>query len=125
MTTANLGKIYYQNNKDIPMNTESNFWEEWLKHKDYLYQCCVKWMGNLDDAEDALSQAMIKARDKVLAFTGTIKNFKSWLTKLTYNLCVDIYRKRHRGGVIVESWEAIAPNYEDKLISQEDEDLTA
>ncbi len=111
--------------KNIHTNLELKFWEEWLRHKDYLYQCCVKWMGNHYDAEDALSQAMIKARDKVLAFVGTINNFKAWLTKLTYNLCLDIHRKRHRGGVIVESWEAIAPNYEDQWISKDEEDLAA
>ena len=33
---------------------DSLFWQEWQKHQDYLYRCCVKWMGgNSTNAEQA------------------------------------------------------------------------
>jgi hypothetical protein len=38
------------------------FWQQWQQYRDYLYRCCIKWMGgNPTDAEDALSRAMLKA----------------------------------------------------------------
>ena len=73
---------------------DSIFWQGWQEHQDYLYRCCVKWMGgNSTNAEDALSMAMLKARDKIQKRAKAIENFKSWLTKLTYNLCMDLLKQ--------------------------------
>jgi RNA polymerase sigma-70 factor (ECF subfamily) len=88
-------------------NINSDFWQLWQEYQDYLHRCCVKWMGNAIDGEDVLSQAMLKAWDKVRNYTVEIKNFKSWATKLIYNLCIDIHRERCRGGKQVESLDAI------------------
>lgn len=88
---------------------DASFWQQWQQHQDYLYRCCIKWMGgNRTNAEDALSRVMIKAWEKVRE-GRVIKNFKAWLTQLTYNLCVDIYREGNRGAVGVEDLELIAP----------------
>ncbi|MGB3205057.1 MAG: hypothetical protein WBB28_08720 [Crinalium sp.] len=47
---------------DIALDIQSNFWQQWQQYQDYLYRCCIKWMGgNPIDAEDALSRAMLKA----------------------------------------------------------------
>jgi len=41
---------------------------------------------------------MLKALEKVQKYeVGEIANFTAWLTTLTRNLCVDIYRERDRG----------------------------
>jgi len=85
----------------------STFWPLWQQYQDYLYYCCVKWTGNVADAEDALSQAMLKAWEKISSSPVEIKNFKAWLSKLTYNICVDIHREHHRGGKQVESLDTI------------------
>ena len=89
-------------------SVKGEFWQQWQEYQDYLYRCCIKWMGgNLTDAEDALSQAMLKAWDKVQQFAEEITNFKQWLTRLTRNLCTDIQRERSRGINGVENIEAI------------------
>ncbi|MDJ1177446.1 RNA polymerase sigma factor [Roseofilum sp. BLCC_M91] len=73
------------------------FWREWQKYQPYLYRCCLKWMrGNEMDAEDALSESMFKAWHKVGNRPESIFNYKSWLYKLTHNVCVDIQRKKNR-----------------------------
>lgn len=71
----------------------SEFWQLCQKYQDDVYRCCVKWMGgnptdaDSDSAIDALSRAMLKAWEKVQKYAGKIDNFKSWVTKLTHNLC--------------------------------------
>ncbi|NEP57174.1 MAG: RNA polymerase sigma factor [Symploca sp. SIO2G7] len=97
------------------------FWQQWQQYQDYLYRCCIKWMGgNPIDAEDALSRSMLKAWEKVQKFAGQITNFKGWLTSLTRNLCVDIYRERSRGANRVEDIEGYASGEESGLVGSED-----
>jgi len=82
------------------------FWQQWNKHREVLYRCCLRLMNsNPTDAEDALSQAMVKAWEKVQKFEGKITNFRAWLIQLTRNLCIDICRKHSRGATSVESIE--------------------
>ncbi|MEG4270252.1 MULTISPECIES: sigma-70 family RNA polymerase sigma factor [unclassified Microcoleus] len=101
---------------------EKGFWQQWQQYQDYLHRCCIKWMGgNPTDAEDALSRAMLKAWEKVQKYApGKINNFKAWLTTLTRNLCVDIYRERSRGANRVEDIEGYASNEEQGLLRSED-----
>ena len=87
----------------------NDFWQLWQQYRDYLYRCCLKWMGgNPIAAEDALSRAMFKAWEKVQQYAGKITNFKAWLTRLTHNLCVDIHRERKRSANRVKDIEAIS-----------------
>ncbi|MBD1939366.1 sigma-70 family RNA polymerase sigma factor [Microcoleus sp. FACHB-68] len=97
------------------------FWQQWQQYGDYLYRCCIKWMGgNPTDAEDALSRAMLKAWEKVQKYAaGEISNLKAWLTTLTRNLCVDIYRERSRGANRVEDIEGYAFSEEQGLVRSE------
>jgi len=96
------------------------FWQQWQQYRDYLYHCCIKWMGgNRTDAEDALSRAMLKAWEKVQKIRVEIDNFKSWLSTLTHNLCVDIHREHSRGANRVENIELYASSVEQGLVRSE------
>ena len=88
------------------------FCQQWQKHKDYLYACCFTWMGNNPtDAEDALSETMLKAIDYLRKSDRPIENFKAWFTTLAYNLCMSIHRQRSRNPMEVAiDIEAIAPD---------------
>ncbi|MEM1170517.1 MAG: RNA polymerase sigma factor [Cyanobacteria bacterium P01_H01_bin.35] len=98
--------------------TDQEFWQQWLKYQNYLYSCCVKWMGgNRTDAEDALSRAMLKAWEKEQKNAAKIYNSKAWLTKLTYNLCVDLHREHIRGANRVDNIEDYASAEEQRLVS--------
>lgn len=98
------------------------FWQQWQQYQGYLHRCCIKWMGgNSFDAEDALSRVMLKAWEKVQKYAGEIANFKSWLTSLAHNLCMDIHRERSRGSNRVENIDDYVE--EQELISSEDTPL--
>jgi RNA polymerase sigma factor (sigma-70 family) len=71
---------------------DAQFWQIWLSHRDYLYRFSLRFSnGNAADAEDAMSEAMLKA---AAAFhEDGIRNQRAWLLRLVHNACMD----RHRG----------------------------
>ncbi|MGB0387727.1 MAG: sigma-70 family RNA polymerase sigma factor [Ardenticatenaceae bacterium] len=70
------------------------FFELWQEHQPYLYRCCLKWMGSQMHAEDALSEAMLKAADCWTA--APMINVRAWFSQLTYNHCIDLRRQSQR-----------------------------
>ncbi|NER34092.1 MAG: RNA polymerase sigma factor [Oscillatoria sp. SIO1A7] len=88
---------------------ESSFWQLWSRHQKHLYGCCLELMkGNRWEAEEALSEATIKAWDKLPKYAEKITNIKGWLTRLTLNICLEMHRQRKRRAQKVESIEAMA-----------------
>jgi RNA polymerase sigma factor (sigma-70 family) len=75
-------------------NTEA-FWPLWELYREHLFRLCLKTLcGVREDAEDALSLAMLKARDKLPVFAAEVLNVRAWLCRLTYNQCIDLHRER-------------------------------
>jgi DNA-directed RNA polymerase specialized sigma24 family protein len=74
-----------------------------------------------NDAEDVLSEAMLKAWNKVRTSAKPIQNVKAWFVTQTSHHCIDILRKRDR--LVVGDVEAIAP--EADLVSQSEIEVGA
>ncbi|WP_228056957.1 RNA polymerase sigma factor [Tychonema sp. LEGE 07203] len=101
-----------------PEDIEKAFWQLWQQNRDYLYRCCLRWMGgNPVDAEEVLSRAMLKALDKLPDYAEKITNLRAWLTRLTHNLCIDIHRERRRKAMQMEDIEEIAATGNSAFIS--------
>jgi RNA polymerase sigma-70 factor (ECF subfamily) len=101
---------------------KAHFWELWQQELESLYRCCLKRMGNNPTlAEDALSQAMLKAWEKVQAGACQIANFKGWVRRLTRNLCTDMLRSLGREANRTESIEALPCFVDEVLVSQDEE----
>ncbi|MEG4396688.1 RNA polymerase sigma factor [Microcoleus sp. BROC3] len=107
--------------KDIrccPEDIEKAFWQLWQQNRDYLYRCCLRWMGgNPTDAEEVLSRAMLKALDKLADYAEKITDLRAWLLRLTHNLCIDIHRERRRKAMQMEDIEEIAATGNSAFIS--------
>ncbi|MEM7065222.1 MAG: sigma-70 family RNA polymerase sigma factor [Cyanobacteria bacterium P01_B01_bin.77] len=89
-------------------NPQPDFWPIWIKHQSYLSHRCLQWMGgNRTNAEEALSNAMLKAQAKWPRYAHTVTNPKAWLTRLTHNLCVDLHRTHSRQPVGMDNFEEI------------------
>ena len=100
------------------------FWQIFQQHRDYLFRCCLKWMnGNSTEAEDLLSQAVLKAWEKAQKYAGKIDNFKCWLTTLTRNFWIDLTRRR--GANQVEDIEVYADRNELGLVSVDETPASA
>lgn len=97
-------KVKIQTNLDehylltsIFQGNHNAFWELWLLHQDYLYHRCLRWLdGNHTEAENILSQASLKAWQKLPDYADKITNVKAWLITLTHNLCMDMYKKKSK-----------------------------
>ena len=109
--TSHLSRYTSQHSSSslITQNNDSYFWQLWLSHQNYLYRCCLRWMGyNVMDAEDALALAMWKAYGKLSHHADQIRQVRSWLTKLCYRVCLDL-RRSVRSGINLEDLENEIP----------------
>ena len=76
---------------------DNGFWELWGRHQGKFFVECLQMMnGDVDEAEDALSTAMLHAREKFDRFAPGIHDFKAWAMRLTKNLCIDWLRRRKK-----------------------------
>lgn len=87
---------------------KNTFCQEWQAHQVYLSHCCLKWMNsNPIDAEEVLSQAMLKAWNEWQNYENKIKYPKAWLTQIVHNFCLDLHRKRKRNALKIENIDQI------------------
>ncbi|NEO90869.1 MAG: sigma-70 family RNA polymerase sigma factor [Moorea sp. SIO3G5] len=99
----------------------SAFWPLWEQYQDYIYHRCCSWMGgNRSQAQDALSEIMLKAWEKLPQFAAKITNLKGWLTKFAHNFCIDCHRENNSGAIGVENLEAIAVAEGNDLVTEFD-----
>ncbi len=76
-------------------NSTNEFWHLWLRHQPRLKKLSLKWMNyHQANAEDALTQAMIKAFGGFLRQPQKIKNIEAWLTTIVFRTCMDSHRKK-------------------------------
>jgi RNA polymerase sigma factor (sigma-70 family) len=83
--------------KSIAEGDQLAFWALWQRHQEHLFSVCLRQMRGIHaDAEDALSRAMLRAQDKMPRYAGELLDPKAWLTRLTYNVCVETHREERR-----------------------------
>lgn len=77
--------------------TDADFWSLWENNRKLLFSKCLKLMnGDVCEAEDALSTAMLKAQEKMIPYRDRIYNFQGWALRLTENVCLDQLRRNKR-----------------------------
>ncbi|MEP3246638.1 MAG: RNA polymerase sigma factor [Sneathiella sp.] len=76
---------------------EKAFWIAWNTHREYLRRLSLVWMNiSASDAEDALSDATIRAFEKYADNASQITNERAWFARLLHNICIDIHRSNKR-----------------------------
>lgn len=96
------------------------FYQVWEPHRPYLFKLCLRRMSGIrEEAEDALSRAMLKAWERLPHHAHKIRHLKAWLAQLTLNLCADIHREQRRRARVFESIEELPARRRDVLASTE------
>ena len=75
----------------------ADFWKLWKEHEAHLFRICLHQLGGIEEeAEDALGVLMVKLLDLMPRYGDRIENLRAWLTRITYNVCIDIRRELQR-----------------------------
>jgi RNA polymerase sigma-70 factor (ECF subfamily) len=72
---------------------EAAFAELLAKYRRQVYTLALKMLGQAEDAEDASQDAFIRAFQS-LESCDPSRPFARWIYRITYNLCVDRFRRR-------------------------------
>ncbi|HBE16113.1 MAG TPA: hypothetical protein DEG17_05760 [Cyanobacteria bacterium UBA11149] len=67
-----------------------------------------------------MSIAKIKSWQKWQKYGNTIKCPKSWLTKIIYNSCMDVHRKKRREALLIENIDDIKSNDNSEIAAREE-----
>jgi RNA polymerase sigma factor (sigma-70 family) len=80
-----------------------DFWQAWNTHRDYLKRLSMIWMNvSAADAEDACSEATIRAYEKYEVHAHQICNERAWFARLLHNICIDRHRSNKRVKTLCE-----------------------
>ena len=76
-------------------NDEAAYRELVETHRRELHAHCYRMLGSVQDAEDALQEALLRAWRALDRFEGR-SSPKSWLYKIATNTCLDVISGRGR-----------------------------
>jgi RNA polymerase sigma-70 factor (ECF subfamily) len=63
------------------------------RYLDRTLRICLRLVGNLDDAEDAVQETFVRAHARLKSFAGR-STFGTWVTSIALRLCADLERAR-------------------------------
>ncbi|GKU25226.1 RNA polymerase sigma factor [Clostridium folliculivorans] len=76
-----------------------NFSQKYKIYSDMLFKICMIYLGNKEDAEEAVQESFLKLIYKSPQFNSN-EHEKAWLIRVTINVCKDILRSIWRKRVI-------------------------
>jgi len=82
------------------------FWQKWCVNRESLFRQCVKWSkGDIELADDILSEAMILAYTKYHHHHKNISNIDAWFYALTHNVFIQYQRRKKRYYEFLKEYE--------------------
>ena len=77
------------------LGDEDAFTALYDRHYRMIYSLGYQFFANQSDAEDVMQEAFVKAARSLDSFRKESK-FSSWLYRIAYNVCVDLFKKKKR-----------------------------
>ena len=77
------------------MHTKLNFEETYNQHKDMVFNLCLNYLQNPQDAEEATQDVFVKVHEKQSGFQEQ-SSLKTWIYRITANHCLDMLKARKR-----------------------------
>jgi RNA polymerase sigma-70 factor, ECF subfamily len=78
-------------------------------HRTELYAHCYRMLGSVHDAEDALQDALLRAWHGLARFEGR-SSMRSWLYRITTNVCLDVIAQRPKRVLPIDYGPAADPH---------------
>jgi RNA polymerase sigma-70 factor, ECF subfamily len=79
-------------------------------HRAELHAHCYRMLGSVDDAEDALQEALMRAWRGLARFEGR-SSLRSWLYRIATNTCLDAIARRPKRALPVDHGPAADPHH--------------
>ena len=84
------------------------FWQLWIPYQQQIYYCCHALMkSNYDDTEYAFNQVMFRVWHQLPYVADKITNLQAWLSRITNNICMEIYQDRKQITQCIESLDLV------------------
>jgi RNA polymerase sigma-70 factor (ECF subfamily) len=77
------------------MHTNQSFEEIYNQHKDMVFNLCLNYLQNPQDAEEATQDVFVKVHEKQAGFQGE-SSLKTWIYRIAVNHCLDVLKARKR-----------------------------
>jgi RNA polymerase sigma factor (sigma-70 family) len=82
--------------RDSAESTSALFEQVWKENEQHLLKVCLRKLGDVSDAEDALANVSLTVMEKLPEAYGRVVNLRAWLVQVVVNHCVDVQRRRQR-----------------------------
>ncbi len=77
------------------MQTGLRFEEIYEAHKDMVFNLCLNYLQNQQEAEEAAQDVFVKVHEKRTGFQGQ-SSLKTWVYRIAINHCLDVLKARKR-----------------------------
>lgn len=88
----------------IATQKEQYFAQIYIRHRQRVYQKCLFYTGNTDDAEDFVQDIFVQLTRKLTSYKGEAK-FTTWLHSVTVNYCIDQLRKQRQSQTMWRNYQ--------------------
>jgi RNA polymerase sigma-70 factor, ECF subfamily len=86
---------------DRALHGDGDAWETlYVRLRPRLFAMCLHKLGNREDAEDAVSETMLRAVRAANTFRWRNAGFDAWIFRICRNVVIDVLRSRGRRAVI-------------------------
>jgi RNA polymerase sigma-70 factor (TIGR02960 family) len=89
------------------------------RYRPELHVHCYRMLGSLDDAEDAVQEAFLRAWRGREGFDGS-RLFRAWLYRIASNVCLDMLRRSSHHAAVLRSFAEVPwlQPYPDRLLAE-------
>ena len=89
------------------------------RYRRELHVHCYRMLGSIDDAEDAVQEAFLRAWRGREGFDGS-RLFRAWLYRITSNVCLDMLRRSSHRATVLRSFAEVPwlQPYPDRLLAE-------
>lgn len=78
----------------VKLNNPEAFAIIYDRYIKFVYNKCFDFFKNKQQAEDITHDIFIKIHQKIGSYSN--QNFLGWISRFTYNACIDTYRKQNK-----------------------------